>query len=583
MPVAPRRTLQQTTKLLLESLEERLTPAWASVPIAVLPTLPATSMSLTQNDLGDVSMDGDISSDSEIDWYSITSLSTGAAVFQVTTPNSSLDTVMAIYKSNKARLQFSDNISPSNTDSRFTVNLVKDQTYYLGITKLNGSLNGSYTLKIDGTGKTKLPADDRYENNDTQATAYNVGSLTSEKSFTNLVMADGEDWFRFTLPTAGSSTSLAAIYFDNSQGDLDLELYDTNGSVIRSSSSAGDQEEFSLEGLPAGNYFVRVFGETNPAYNMVLSPKLAQGAPGFTIQLRMAGLSVAQQSIFYQAAFRWSSIITSDLPNARYQGVNVDDLLIEATAANIDGPGGVLGQAAPDRFRGNDLPYHGFMEFDKADLLLLQNSGQLLSVVLHEMGHVLGIGTIWDDLGLLSGPGTDNPSFTGPQATAAYNSIFGTSLTGVPVENTGGTGTRESHWRESILKNELMTGYLNTGSNPLSRITVASLADLGYTVNINKADNYNPPASSLLAAPGGSDASLVGAAIRLADLDAGSPLAAQPARPALAPAALTSNATRSMQPSLQQTLAADTLFSVNAGKPAKRTASVLNSKISTKL
>jgi hypothetical protein len=109
------------------------------------------------------------------------------------------------------------------------------------------------------------------------------------------------------------------------------------------------------------------------------------------------------------------------------------------------------------------------------------------------MGHVLGIGTIWQSRGLLSGAGTSNPRFVGSQAVAAYNAIFGTSATGVPVENTGGGGTRDSHWRESIFGNELMTGFLNGGSNPLSRVTVASLADLGYVVNLNAADNYTPP------------------------------------------------------------------------------------------
>jgi hypothetical protein len=71
----------------------------------------------------------------------------------------------------------------------------------------------------------------------------------------------------------------------------------------------------------------------------------------------------------------------------------------------------------------------------------------------------------------------------------------------VPVEGNGGDGTADSHWRESVLANELMTGFLGPGTvNPLSRITVASMADLGYTVNIAAADPYaQPSAMSLLA------------------------------------------------------------------------------------
>jgi len=53
-----------------------------------------------------------------------------------------------------------------------------------------------------------------------------------------------------------------------------------------------------------------------------------------------------------------------------------------------------------------------------------------------------------------------------------------------------GTGTINSHWREAVLRNELMTGYLNSGENPLSVLTVASLKDLGYVVDEAKADFF---------------------------------------------------------------------------------------------
>ncbi|HQR41978.1 MAG TPA: leishmanolysin-related zinc metalloendopeptidase, partial [Gemmatales bacterium] len=137
---------------------------------------------------------------------------------------------------------------------------------------------------------------------------------------------------------------------------------------------------------------------------------------------------------------------------------------------------------------------------------------------IHEIGHILGIGTIWTNKGLLSGAGTSNPLFTGAQATAAYNSIFGTNASGVPVENSGGSGTRDSHWRETTFGNELMTGYLNNGANPLSRITVGSLADLGYQVDMSRADSYSPPGGALRFGGSGSSSGS-GTALRLADLD----------------------------------------------------------------
>ncbi|WP_372899244.1 leishmanolysin-related zinc metalloendopeptidase, partial [Stieleria sp.] len=220
--------------------------------------------------------------------------------------------------------------------------------------------------------------------------------------------------------------------------------------------------------------------------------------PGFQIDLRYVdqSLTASQQLVFEQAARRWEQIIVGDLPNVMTDIGLVDDLVIDAFAVAIDGVGTVLGSAGPTVLRsGSSLPARGRMRFDSADIASLESSGQLFSVILHEIGHVLGIGTIWTRLNLLSGAGGADPRFTGANAVAAYNSIFGLSATSVPVANTGSAGNRDGHWRESTFDNELMTGFVESAgiAMPISRITVGSLVDLGYVVNFAAADPYSPP------------------------------------------------------------------------------------------
>ena len=119
------------------------------------------------------------------------------------------------------------------------------------------------------------------------------------------------------------------------------------------------------------------------------------------------------------------------------------------------------------------------------------------------MGHVLGIGTLWNIKGLVQGAGSANPIFTGINAMREFAALIGaTSSTPVPLANTGGAGARDSHWRESVFGNELMTGFLNPGFNPLSRMTIASLEDLGYTVNYNAAAPFMLPTALQLAIMG---------------------------------------------------------------------------------
>ncbi|WP_181781076.1 leishmanolysin-related zinc metalloendopeptidase [Pseudonocardia pini] len=228
----------------------------------------------------------------------------------------------------------------------------------------------------------------------------------------------------------------------------------------------------------------------------------------FTIDVRFTGgLSDRQQAAFATAADRWARMIVGDLPPVTVDGETVDDVLILAGGTAIDGAGQILGQAGPTRLRPASaglLPAVGQMEFDTADLRQMERDGTLDDVIAHEMGHVLGIGTLWARAGLLTGQGTDDPRFTGEGAVAEWAELGGTG--DVPVENTGGDGTREGHWRESTFATELMSGFIAQRGNPLSRVTVASLGDLGYTVDLEAAEPYAVPtpteSAAVVAGPG---------------------------------------------------------------------------------
>ena len=220
----------------------------------------------------------------------------------------------------------------------------------------------------------------------------------------------------------------------------------------------------------------------------------------YNIEVRFSGgLTATQQAVFQSAAGRWSQIITADVPRFRINGDVIDDVVIEAAGLRIDGDRGVLGRAGPTHVRPLSLlPAKGVMEFDTADLERMEIDGSLENVIIHEMGHVLGMGTLWRRKGLLLGAGTANPRFVGRNAMREFATLIGSDTpTPVPVENRGGPGTREGHWREFVLANELMTGFLNIGPNPVSRVTIAALQDMGYRVNLDTAEDFTIPSSFL--------------------------------------------------------------------------------------
>lgn len=245
----------------------------------------------------------------------------------------------------------------------------------------------------------------------------------------------------------------------------------------------------------------------------------AYSSGGYHIDLQLLSSATdTQWAAFTDAAARISQVVVGELTPVSLSGRScmgtalsgsVDDLLILVDLRYIDGRKGILGQAGPCVFRSGGLPAVGIMEFDTADLADLESTGRLRSTILHEMLHVVGFGTLGGWTAMLSGEGTASSTFLGPQAVSAAIAHNGapSSWASVPVENCGaaspspcGAGTRDSHWLEPLFKNELMTGWLSGASQPLSRTTVAALADLGYAVDPSAADPFDLATAALLAA-----------------------------------------------------------------------------------
>jgi hypothetical protein len=186
----------------------------------------------------------------------------------------------------------------------------------------------------------------------------------------------------------------------------------------------------------------------------------------------------------------------------------IDDVIIYASVGPIDGVNNILAFSFPCFIRTsppNNQTVFGIMKFDSDDLNNMIAQGNLTDVIQHEMLHVVGFGTLWNLYGVLAGAGTAATRYTGALGVGGCISMGGATVCpgSVPVENLGGAGTADSHWRESVFFNELMTGFIQRPSqvqtrpiNPLSVMTIQSIGDIGYQVNPKAADDYTIPGTS---------------------------------------------------------------------------------------
>lgn len=276
-----------------------------------------------------------------------------------------------------------------------------------------------------------------------------------------------------------------------------------------------------------GTYFVRASVPSVPAVEPV--DFTGRTISDFEIVLHYVHPPTdAQANAFEFARLRWQAALINALPTitgnlsalAPQCGVSFDGGQVGITGVHIfvqleeiDGPGGpngnILGQAGPCSLRDDLSPYLGVMTFDTFDLDELQSSGSLETVILHEMGHVLGVGSLWDISGLLGNPSIPNNAgadtfFSGGRATQVFLELLGAQpFEGsiVPVENNAQPGSSDSHWRETVVDDELMSPRLGGAGEvaPMSALTIGSMGDLGFYVpNELAADAWALPPQALV-------------------------------------------------------------------------------------
>ena len=246
----------------------------------------------------------------------------------------------------------------------------------------------------------------------------------------------------------------------------------------------------------------------------------------------ITGVSDSTELAVIQSAFdKWDSICLIDTTRwGSSYSINVSYSIASLTA-------GILGGASLQTYNitqgttyGNIMPYQGTIQLNSlytATMLSDTRTGgktQYYYVVLHELGHILGVGPFWSSSDPIYAPitsytdandSTTKHYYTGTNAFKQYKSYLSSDLSnaviGLPIEDNGGSGTAEVHPEEGLesvvssdtryingifhpgINEELMTGWMEGSptDTPLSRVTLGFLEDMGYIVNYSDAESFS--------------------------------------------------------------------------------------------
>jgi hypothetical protein len=322
----------------------------------------ATAAPLTLSS-GGVTITADITNMGEVDYFKVTAPSNTDGTLTVMVDASTISLLnpkVSVYNSSGTLLGTASASTYQGTATVKLTGLVAGQTYYLqaagATTDVFGM--GAYKLNIQFGGITVPagPGPDRFEPNDTFATATQFGTLTS-LSQTNLTLHTSTDVDYYTFKAGSKGTYTVSITPASGSGTLALTVYNAQQTALATGQSSSGGDSLSVTLTVGQQVYIKVWSPTGSLFTYNLSVGKSGGGATGASGKHLVLLNTEKGDPFYQNAaddqdnpnyVSSSSVTISPSSEARLPtGTNLGVLLPTAAQPSLPGVIFNLGQQDP--------------------------------------------------------------------------------------------------------------------------------------------------------------------------------------------------------------------------------------------
>jgi PKD repeat protein len=131
----------------------------------------------------------------------------------------------------------------------------------------------------------ELPPD-RFEHNNNPARATELGPLVRNITVSNLNIAGqaDDDVFTIYLPTTGTVNDRVRVSILDGEGALNIQILNENLVRVRGNNASAGANELSVQGLPAGFYYLHVYIHENPEhYDLFIETETRAAQPDLVV------------------------------------------------------------------------------------------------------------------------------------------------------------------------------------------------------------------------------------------------------------------------------------------------------------